>query len=207
MLDAVKSTQAFAVVRHRMSMKDHKGDEIPLTLYTNDISSTCDASSPRYVIFAVDVDDPKIAKKRSFAVFIVPTGRETGWLFSTKLGRSQLASSAGFSRLLVVLLHHDHQYTDLDRVKAELSAKVLDLAPRDRSNKEVPFLSVGEDIGKRKILEKGESKISGKFIIDEVQIDEHLSRRLIFSSNPHAVQSESRLILSDSGSTAKKKSG
>ena len=55
-------------------------------------------------------------------------------------GRTQLGSSAGFSRLLVVLLHHDHHYQSLDFVKAELSAKVLDLAPRDRSNKEVPFL-------------------------------------------------------------------
>jgi hypothetical protein len=41
---------------------------------------------------------------------------------------------------LVVLLNREHDYQDLERVKAELSGKVLELAPKERSNKEVPFL-------------------------------------------------------------------
>ena len=71
-------------MRHRIATREHQGDEIPLALYTDDVSATADSSSPRYSIFVVDVEDPKIAKKRSFAVFIVPSGRETEWLFSTK---------------------------------------------------------------------------------------------------------------------------
>lgn len=37
-------------------------------------------------------------------------------------------------------MNREHDYQDLERVKAELSGKVLELAPKERSNKEVPFL-------------------------------------------------------------------
>lgn len=41
----------------------------------------------------------------------------------------QLHRSAGYERLLVVTLHREHSYHDLDSIKAELSEKVLELAP------------------------------------------------------------------------------
>lgn len=41
----------------------------------------------------------------------------------------QLHRSAGFERLLVVTLHREHSYNDLDSIKEELSEKVLELAP------------------------------------------------------------------------------
>ena len=50
-------------------------------------------------------------------------------MFSTDAGRLQLSSSAGFDRLVVVSLHRNHAYTDLDSIQAELSAKVMELAP------------------------------------------------------------------------------
>ena len=55
--------------------------------------------------------------------------RETEWLFASEEGRSQLNSSAGFQRLLVVTLHRGQQYGTIDDVKVELSAKVMELAP------------------------------------------------------------------------------
>lgn len=203
-LDAIKSTQAFAIVRNRLSTTDRNGGEIPLGLYSDDITT-----SPRYNVFVVDVKVPKIARKKTFAVFIVPAGREAEWLFSTPEGRTQLGTSAGFSRLLVVLLSRDHQYRDMDHIKSELSAKVLELGPSDRSNKEVPFLSVGENIGKRRVIERGKSDMSGEFVIEEVEVAKETFRRLFFTSSPYLVQSEVRLIpeMNENVTSMRKKSG
>lgn len=62
---------------------------------------------------------------------IILFGRETEWLFSCDEGRKELQRNAGFERLLVVLLNHEIDYHCLDDVKAELSSKVLELAPPD----------------------------------------------------------------------------
>ena len=50
-------------------------------------------------------------------------------MFSTDEGREQLALSAGFSRLVIVCLHPHHVYGGIEEVKAELSSKVMELAP------------------------------------------------------------------------------
>ena len=50
-------------------------------------------------------------------------------MFSTQNGRKTLASSADFERLVVVALCRDHQYDNMDAIKAELSGKVMELAP------------------------------------------------------------------------------
>lgn len=54
--------------------------------------------------------------------------RETDWLFSTEAGSVQLAESAGFERLVVVTLHRNHKYQNMEQVKEEVSAKALDLS-------------------------------------------------------------------------------
>ena len=58
-------------------------------------------------------------------------------MFSTDEGRKQLSESAGFERLVVVTLHRDHLYDNLDAIKAELSSKVMELAPPKLGNKQV----------------------------------------------------------------------
>ena len=50
-------------------------------------------------------------------------------MFSTDAGRKTLSVSAGFERLVVVALSREHEYTDMDSIKAELSSKVMELAP------------------------------------------------------------------------------
>ena len=50
-------------------------------------------------------------------------------MFSSDAGRQQLSESAGFERLVVVTLDRNHSYTELDTIKAELSTKVMELAP------------------------------------------------------------------------------
>lgn len=59
----------------------------------------------------------------------VPQGRETEWLFGTEEGRRQLAASAGFGRLVTVALHREQHYEGMAGIQAELSGKVMELAP------------------------------------------------------------------------------
>lgn len=59
----------------------------------------------------------------------VPQGSEAAWLYSSSEGRKQLAVSANFRRLVVVTMHRNQEYTDMQAVQAELSPMVMDLAP------------------------------------------------------------------------------
>lgn len=60
---------------------------------------------------------------------------------------------------------------------------------------QVPFLSIGEDLGNRVVLHEGNSELSGDFVVEDVDGDGgHKYRRLIFLSNRNVVQSEARLV-------------
>ena len=60
---------------------------------------------------------------------------------------------------------------------------------------QVPFLSVGEDLGNRVILHEGNSVLSGDYVVEDVDGDGGQKfRRLIFLSNKNVVQSEARLV-------------
>ena len=50
-------------------------------------------------------------------------------MFSTDRGRLHLAANASFQRLVVVTLGRGHTYENLDAIKAELSNKVMEVAP------------------------------------------------------------------------------
>ncbi|XP_076093580.1 eEF1A lysine and N-terminal methyltransferase-like [Mytilus galloprovincialis] len=181
----LKEMQYYALIRQQISKRNMSKEHVSLCLYS-DIST-----SPRYTLHIVDSTQNL---KQKFAIFIVPQGRETDWLFATEAGRMQLSDSAGFERLIVVCLHRDHTYTDLDSIKTELSAKVMELTPPNfKRGVQVPFLSLGQDIGKRHIKCKGHSDMSGEYVIEDVEVDGDVYRRLVFSSNPNIVQSEAKL--------------
>ena len=60
---------------------------------------------------------------------------------------------------------------------------------------QVPFLSIGEDLGNRVVLHEGNSELSGDFVVEDVDGDGgHQYRRLIFLSNRNVVQSGARLV-------------
>lgn len=60
---------------------------------------------------------------------------------------------------------------------------------------QVPFLSIGEDLGSRVVLHEGYSELSGDYVVEDVDGDGGQKfRRLIFLSNKNVVQSEARLI-------------
>ncbi|XP_044527809.1 eEF1A lysine and N-terminal methyltransferase isoform X1 [Gracilinanus agilis] len=197
--EAVRERQRYAWLRSQLNRKTGPGS-VSLDL--------CDGSTgePRYTLHVVDSPAVKLSRDNHFAIFIIPQGRETEWLFGMEEGRKQLAASAGFRRLITVALHRDQQYQGMDSIQAELSGKVMELAPPGLpAQQQVPFLSVGGDIGVRTIQHRDRSSLSGDYVIEDVQGDDRrYFRRLIFLSNRNVVQSEARL-LTDTPHRAQKK--
>ncbi|XP_064138998.1 eEF1A lysine and N-terminal methyltransferase isoform X2 [Loxodonta africana] len=166
-----------------------------------------DTGEPRYTLHVVDSSTVKPSRDNHFAIFIIPQGRETEWLFGMEEGRKQLAASAGFRRLVTVALHRGQQYEGMDSIQAELSARVMELTPAGMpAQQQVPFLSVGGDIGIRTVQHRDCSPMSGDFVVEDVQGDDkHFFRRLIFLNNRNVVQSEARLLKDVSHRAQKKR--
>ena len=62
--------------------------------------------------------------------------------------------------------------------------------------KKIPFLTISENIGFRDTLHRGHSKMSGDYVVEEVNGDAgdgERNRRLVFLSNVGAIQSEARV--------------
>ncbi|NXG70174.1 MET13 protein, partial [Baryphthengus martii] len=186
---AVKDRQHYALLRSQLS-RTPCGEQVSLDL--------CDKESgrPRYTLHVVDSPSVKPSRDSHFAIFIIPQGRETEWLFGTEEGRRQLASSTGFGRLLTVALHREQQYEGMAGIQAELSGKVMELAPPSLPSwQQVPFLSVGGDIGMRTVRHRDTSPLSGEYVVEDVKGDgTSYFRRLIFLRNRNVVQSEARLL-------------
>lgn len=93
-------------------------------------------------------------------------------------------------------MHRDQVYSSLDDIKLELNDTVKSFSPKGmKPSDKIPFLSVGADIGTRKVVHKGTSNISGDFVIEDVTVDEKKTyRRLIFMSNQSVIQSEALLM-------------
>ncbi|KAF2988152.1 hypothetical protein EK904_013686 [Melospiza melodia maxima] len=189
LLAAVKDRQHYALLCSQIS-KTPCREQVSLDL--------CDRESgkPRYTLHVVDSPSVKPSRDNHFAIFIIPQGRETEWLFGTEEGRRQLAASAGFGRLLTVALHREQLYEGMAAIQAELSGKVMELAPPGLpARQQVPFLSVGGDIGVRAVRHRGSSALSGDFVVEDVKGDGSCYfRRLIFLQNRNVVQSEARLL-------------
>ncbi|XP_043555813.1 eEF1A lysine and N-terminal methyltransferase isoform X1 [Chiloscyllium plagiosum] len=203
LLEAMKGRQQYALLRNHLAKHSSSRESVALTL--------CDSVSgkPRYTFHVVDLPSVKSPRTNHFAIFIVPQGRETEWMFGTDEGRRQLGKSAEFRRLLVVVLHRDQIYESMEAIQSELSGKVMDLAPSGLPpNQQVPFLSVGGDIGVRTVQYRGTSDMSGEYVIEDIKgEDGNYFRHLIFLSNVNVVQSEAKLLhgISKSASSQKKK--
>ncbi|XP_065530030.1 eEF1A lysine and N-terminal methyltransferase isoform X2 [Lathamus discolor] len=186
---AVKDRQHYALLCSQLS-KTPCEEQVSLDL--------CDRESrrPRYTLHVVDSSSVKPSRDNSFAIFIIPQGRETEWLFGTEEGRRQLATSAGFGRLVTVALHREQHYEGMASIQSELSGKVMELAPPGLpARQQVPFLSVGGDIGVRTVRHCDTSPLSGEYVVEDVKGDGTCYfRRLIFLRNRNVVQSEARLL-------------
>ncbi|XP_063984530.1 eEF1A lysine and N-terminal methyltransferase homolog isoform X2 [Diachasmimorpha longicaudata] len=187
-INSVLSVQQSALVCDRLQNKNVADvGEVNLDLYIpgND--------SPRYSIYVLDRPS---TRGKSYAVFLVPQGRGTDWLFSTPEGRRHFLSSVEKDRVAIVILRRDHKFLDWDQVQDELGPCVRNLSPPGLPpNYKIEYLSLGADIGSREILHEGESKISGKFVVEEVLDNDQTTRirRLVFLDNQLVVQSEAKI--------------
>ncbi|XP_078074203.1 eEF1A lysine and N-terminal methyltransferase isoform X2 [Mustelus asterias] len=201
LLEAVKGRQQYALLRNHLTKNSSSGENVSLTL------SDSVSGKPRYTFCIVDLPSVKVSRTNHFAIFIVPQGRETEWLFGTDEGRKQLGKTAGFKRLLVVALHRDQLYESMEAIQSELSGKVLEFAPSGLpANQQVPFLSVGGDIGVRTVQCRGTSDMSGEYVIEDVKgEDGNYFRHLVFLNNVNVVQSEAKLLHTISVTSQKRK--
>ncbi|TDG40126.1 hypothetical protein AWZ03_013447 [Drosophila navojoa] len=182
MTTAVASVQKAALVCNGLARSSIAGhNEVTMDLYR------ASEEMPRYTVHVLEQMSARGLGK--YAAFIVPQGRETEWLFATTEGRRKLLESAKFQRLAVVTLHRDQIYSTLEEVKSELGYSIMNLAPAGLKE-QIPYLSLGSEVGKRETLICGFSKLSGDFRIEEVEVDGKILRRLIFLKNQFVVQSE-----------------
>lgn len=203
LLGAIKERQAYALMLQKLRGGTDTSSSPSLTL--------CHAASgrPRYTLTVQDSSpSTKVPRTNHFAIFIVPHGHESNWLYGSAEGRAQLASSAKFRRLIIVAMHRDQKYEDMQAVQSELSPMVMELAPPGMpANQQVPFLSVGGDLGWREVVGRGVSDLTGEYFMEDVRgEDGHLYRRLVFMNNTQLVQSESRLRSATPSSAHKKRS-
>ena len=105
--------------------------------------------------------------------------------------------TASCSLLVVVHLARSNSFSDLQGMQGELAGCVLELAPPSLpSGYQVPFLSCGEEqVGAREERCRGNSSLSGEFVVEDVAVWEETLRRLIFLSRPFLTQTEARLKL------------
>ena len=186
--ESIKAVQEYALVKKHLETL-HPGEDFHIDLW-----SANDLPDPRYTLAIVDVK-PSKSLTGKFAIFIVPQGREHEWMFSVKEGQNQLTNSAGFQRLVIVALNRGHSYESINKIKEELSGKVMEFAQSGVSlTSQVPFLSIGDDVGNRNVVYHGSSTFTGDYVIEDVEIDQdEVFRHLVFLSNKNVVQSEAKL--------------
>jgi len=184
---SVRGCQQFTALRARLA----GGGDKTIAEASLDLSLPGD-QKPRYSLFLSERSKPSNMR---FAAFIVPQGREVEWLFATAEGRTQLCDSASCARLVVVHLARDSNFTSLSQVQEELAGTVLELAPDNLPAKyQVPFLTAGaEQVGERIERCRGQSQLSGQYVVEDVNVGDLYVRRLIFLSRPHLTQSEANL--------------
>ena len=178
----IKSKQEWSQLKEYVQKIKPTGEEVHFSLFSPDVDGV-----PRFDLYISD----NISNKNDMAFFIVSSGREFDWMYATKEGRKSLADACkqvqtgGFKRLVIVLLNMLHSYESMESVKNELSWLVTELKASQFKQSSVPFLTESAQIENRTILGKGNSKISGNYVIEEsISRDknnqEQVYRRLIF---------------------------
>jgi len=141
---------------------------------------------------------PSTTLQYATAVFLIPAGRESEYMFS-RAGLNAIAQSAQTARLIAVSFGRKHTFLTQQFVQEELTFPVQVIArqgkflPQSHSQlqtrKDIPFMAL-DGIGKRSVLVEDESKLSGSYIVEQVQVDERQVRRLYFMDNPFLIQTE-----------------
>ena len=202
------------------SLSPNRFDKIHLYEQTKSISTDQNKNEWRYELTILDyasIQKKKTSNILPCAVFLIPAGRESEYLFRTHKGLMNIAKSANCVRLIAVSFHRNHIYINQEYVQQELEKTVQIIAQRgifwynyineSTSNPDfsfkIPFLAV-DGIGKRNVIAEGDTSTTGPFVVEEVKEQdadenenenenekgEHYIRRLYFLNNPNVIQSE-----------------
>ena len=175
--------------RYRLTVVDHPGLHRGSTRSTTTTSTTT-----------------TVSLHCATAVFLIPAGRESEYLFRTRRGLQQVCQSAQAGRLIAVALGRSYSdYQTPQTIQDELTFVVqilgrqgtfLPPAHRRSSSSSsqtntIPFMALN-GIGQRNILHQGETACSGPYLIEQVLVEHEQERvrRLYFLSNPFVIQSE-----------------
>jgi SAM-dependent methyltransferase len=147
------------------------------------------------------------------AVFLIPAGRESEYMFTSLSALQQIATSAQTARLIAVSFGRGHQFVNTETVQQELTYVVQVLSrqgtflPKSHSQlfaqaqqTEIPFLAM-DGIGERNVIAQGETVLSGPYLVEQVRADDRMVRRLYFMDNPLVIQTEVALMSGESDST------
>lgn len=99
----------------------------------------------------------------------------------------------------MVHLGRGYQHGSVEDIQAELSPYALDLAPpKLPAAEKIPYLSAGGGGrggagGERVERSRGNSLLSGEFVVEDVGVEGEWFRRMVFLSNPNLTQSEAKL--------------
>ncbi len=124
----IKEYQNYGLTKFYISNKSVDAqDEVFVHLFDG-----VETKYPRYTIYILDSPETSGRSKMNgvFAAFVVPIGKELEWHFGTRLGRQELVAQAQYQRLIIVYLNRAHTYANLDSILAELSPKIIELAPK-----------------------------------------------------------------------------
>jgi SAM-dependent methyltransferase len=185
---------------------------------SKDKDHTGDSTSTAYRYKLTVVDRPLLPTTTNIAyttaVFLIPAGRESEYMFTSHSALQQIAASAQTARLIAVAFGRGHDFVNTETVQQELTYVVQVLSrqgaflPKSHSQlaaqaqqKEIPFLAM-DGIGERNVIAQGETVLSGQYLVEQVRADDRMVRRLYFMDNPLVIQSEVALLSeSDSVST------
>ncbi|TVU01505.1 hypothetical protein EJB05_53045, partial [Eragrostis curvula] len=145
------------------------------------------------------------------AAMLVPAGRHTDWIFSTRAGHLHLLLSSQFSRLILVgpelsvpspRVISCVSRPDSDPAHARLLPLLLALCPiaafRDNVIPDVPLLSFQDDLLRLAHVKVVAGPVVGEMVVEDVAVDcapgpAELRRRLRFKRMPCLVQTQVRL--------------
>jgi hypothetical protein len=162
------------------------------------------------------------------AVFLIPVGRESEFVFHSISGLRTIATSARAARLIAVAFGRHHSFPSQAAVQEELAYVVQRLAAAQELPNQsqtvpessgrnarsagtitssIPFMAL-DGIGDRNVLASGTSAISGRYLVEQCLISsaersiQQWARRLYFlDGNPFVIQSQVMLHASSEKST------
>ena len=188
------------------TLRPDRLDEVLLYRDEDAKSSTDSSGTYRFKLTVVDrkiLPTTRIAY--ATAVFLIPAGRESEYMFSSGQGLRSIAKSAQAARLIAVSFGRTHTFVSQKAVQEELTFVVQVLARQgsflppsnqkhlddstQQKNNHIPFMAL-DGIGKRNVVAQGETDQSGKFLVEQVEVSGTVRRRLYFLDNPFVIQSE-----------------